>query len=151
HDDEHPSLSINISKNAWMCGPCGAKGTAWQLAAFLSGVLPSDKPAVLAWLNQHELVPGNGGTRGKNSKESRIVARYPYEDEYGNVLFEVVRYEPKDFRQCKPDGTWNLNGTRRVLYRLPELRQAETVHIVEGEKDVESLRVIELAATCNAG
>jgi putative DNA primase/helicase len=29
----------------------------------------------------------------------RDVASYAYEDEEGTTLFEVVRYEPKDFRQ----------------------------------------------------
>src|SRR5262249_29612975 len=45
----------------------------------------------------------------------------------------------------------NLNGAKRVLYRLPELLQAETVYIVEGEKDVENLRAIGLTASCNPG
>ena len=27
HDDEHPSLSVNITKNLFLCAPCGAKGT----------------------------------------------------------------------------------------------------------------------------
>src|SRR5690348_38088 len=50
--------------------------------------------------------------------QPRVVASYPYHDEQGSVLFEVVRYEPKAFRQRRPDGRgewiWNLNGTRRV-------------------------------------
>src|SRR5262249_22985455 len=51
HDDEHPSLMINESKNTWMCGPCRKSGTPWQLAAFLAGLDPSDKTAVSFWLN----------------------------------------------------------------------------------------------------
>src|SRR5262245_34734048 len=37
-----------------------------------------------------------------------IVARYPYQDETGGLLYEVVRFAPKDFRQRKPapDGGW---------------------------------------------
>jgi len=85
----------------------------------------------------------------------RIVAEYRYDDERGNVLFEVVRFEPKDFRQKRPDGkggwVWNLNGTRRVLYRLSEVIAAQSVLIVEGEKDVESARSLGLVATCNPG
>ncbi len=55
----------------------------------------------------------------------RIVATYRYTDESGNLLFQVVRNEPKDFRQHRPNGNggwiWILEGVRRVLYRLPEV------------------------------
>jgi hypothetical protein len=47
---------------------------------------------------------------------------------------------------------WNLSGTRRVLYRLPELLAADKafpVFICEGEKDVENLRKLGVIATCN--
>src|SRR5262245_63486625 len=56
----------------------------------------------------------------------RIVAAYDYTDDEGELLYQVVRLEPKDFRQRRPDGkdgwTWSA-GERRVLYRLPELVQ----------------------------
>jgi hypothetical protein len=90
----------------------------------------------------------------------RIVATYDYEDEEGRLLFQVVRYEPKDFRQRRPDGlgswTWSLDDTRRVLYRLPELIEAvsarQIIFIVEGEKDVENLRELNIrATTCPGG
>jgi hypothetical protein len=46
-------------------------------------------------------------------------------------------------------------GARRVPYRLPELVAAcaagKTVWVVEGEKDVETLRGLGLTATCNPG
>ena len=32
----------------------------------------------------------------------RIVATYDYRDEAGELLFQVVRFEPKDFRQRRP-------------------------------------------------
>jgi len=87
-----------------------------------------------------------------------IVAEYPYVDEQGTLLFQVVRMEPKTFRQRRPDGTgwsWSLGDTRRVLYRLPEVLQAVrdgvTVYVVEGEKDVHTLEGRELVGTCNPG
>ena len=90
-----------------------------------------------------------------SDKEMRIVAEYAYPDEGGELLFQVIRLEPKSFRQRRPDGQggwiWNLNGTRKVLYRLPELLAAGDVLIVEGEKDVETARRLGLTATCNAG
>ena len=36
--------------------------------------------------------------------QRRIVETYDYDDEDGKLLYQVVRYEPKDFRQRKPDG-----------------------------------------------
>jgi 5S rRNA maturation endonuclease (ribonuclease M5)/KaiC/GvpD/RAD55 family RecA-like ATPase len=85
-----------------------------------------------------------------------IVAAYDYRDERGSLLYQVVRREPKSFLQRRPngDGTWEwkTSGMRRVLYRLPELQGAprrETVYIVEGEKDVDTLRARGLIATCN--
>jgi putative DNA primase/helicase len=88
----------------------------------------------------------------------RIVETYDYTDQNGGLLFQVVRYDPKGFRQRRPNGhggwTWNLNGVRRVPYRLPELLNAdpdEIIFIVEGEKDVDRLRSLGLTASCNSG
>jgi AAA domain len=86
---------------------------------------------------------------------AQIVAEYPYIDEHGELLFQVVRLEPKSFRQRRPDGKggwiWNLNGTRRVLYRLPEVLNAKSVIVCEGEKDCDTARGFELVATSNPG
>lgn len=68
---------------------------------------------------------------------------YDYVDENEKLLFQVVRLFPKKFFQRRLiEGKWvyNLNNTRKVLYRLPEVIKAEIVFIVEGEKDVENLR-----------
>lgn len=91
---------------------------------------------------------------------ARQVASYAYRDTDGALVFEVVRFDPKDFRQRRPDPeaqggwAWNLKGVTPVPYRLPELAAADpaaTVFIVEGEKDVEALVALGLVATCNAG
>lgn len=82
-------------------------------------------------------------------------AVYPYTDEGGKLLYEVVRFPGKKFRQRKADGDWHLNGTRRVLYRLPEvlygIDQGKTVYLCEGEKDADALRKIGKVATCSPG
>ena len=46
HDDRHPSLKINPTKDCWLCGPCDKKGNGWELAAFIAGVNPDNKAAV---------------------------------------------------------------------------------------------------------
>lgn len=96
-------------------------------------------------------------TAPKANGKPKIVATYDYTDERGELLYQVVRFEPKDFRQRRPDGSggweWKMTGTRRVLYHLPEVARAaaagETVYVVEGEKDADALREIGLTATCN--
>jgi 5S rRNA maturation endonuclease (ribonuclease M5) len=94
-----------------------------------------------------------------NRQQSRVVARYDYNDEGGALLYQVEKLEPKGFRQRRPNGNggwvWKTADVRKVLYRLPDLIEAiaseQVVVVVEGEKDVESLRKIGVPATCNAG
>ncbi len=66
----------------------------------------------------------------------------------------------KDFRQRRPNGSggweWRLGDTRRVLFRLPKVREAasagERVWVVEGERDVHSLEKLgRIATTCPGG
>ncbi len=91
---------------------------------------------------------------------SEIVATYDYLDEQKQLLFQVVRYRPKDFKQRHKNGTgewvWNLEGVRRVLYHLPDIVEPtnKDVIIVEGEKDADNLiKWAYLATTspCGAG
>lgn len=75
----------------------------------------------------------------------KIVATYDYQDEMGNLLFQVVRFEPKDFRQrhknSNSEWVWGTKGIRKVLYHLPEIQLAgsDTIYLVEGEKDADKL------------
>src|SRR5437867_2501672 len=166
HPDEHPSLSIHPETDKWFCGPCGKGGGAWQLAAFLSGHDLFEKGRISAWLREHGVLDGEGENKRPPTRKYIApgieTAVYSYRDENGKELFQVVRYEPKTFRQRRPDGkggyTWKLDGVRRVLYRLPELSNElrakpageRLVYVVEGEKDVEALRTLGLSATTNA-
>ena len=85
----------------------------------------------------------------------KIVARYRYEDKEGNHAFDIVRFEPKNFRPQRPDGKWSLEGVERVPYRLPQMLEAiqvgKGIVLVEGEKDVEAATNIGLVATTFAG
>ena len=93
-----------------------------------------------------------------SSDRQTVAATYDYTDEQGTLLFQVVRTLPKSFRQRRPDGAgwaWNLNGSRRVLYRLPEVVAAveagRTVYVVEGEKDADRLASAGVVATTSPG
>ncbi len=92
--------------------------------------------------------------------DPQIVARYDYTDEDGELLFQVCRLHPKTFRQRRPVGdswSWTLDGTRRVLYRLPEVlahvatNGRDPIYVCEGEKDVEAFEAAGECATCNPG
>lgn len=92
------------------------------------------------------------GERG--TPMGREVATYDYHDEAGAVLFQVVRFEPKDFRyrrMVNGKWEWSLGNTRRVLYRLPVIvkEASRTVLLVEGEKDADRLTKEGFLATCN--
>jgi len=82
-------------------------------------------------------------------------AVYPYCDEQGQLLYEVIRFPKKEFRLRRPDVdggyTWNLNGVRRVPYRLNEVVLADEIVLCEGEKDCETLRSIDIVASTNPG
>lgn len=143
----HGSFSVNLDAGTWYDheNKCGG-----GVLALIENKLKIANGAAIDWMRDTL-----GIEVPSNSRQP--VAAYDYKDENGNLLFQVVRYEPKDFRQRRPDGhnkwIWSIKDVRQVPYRLPELLTANdrTIHIVEGEKDVESLRRLGLVATCNAG
>jgi hypothetical protein len=97
-----------------------------------------------------------GAGRADPKRTTRdIVATYDYRDETGRLLYQVCRFDPKDFRPRRPDGrggwVWGLGDVRRVLHRLPDLAEHARIFWVEGEKDVERLWSLGLAATTSQG
>ena len=144
HEDHKASLSITEGKDGrilFKCfAGCSVESIVGALACKVADLFPP-------------------GVKDKHNSKPRIVATYDYTDENGNRLFQCVRKEPKDFRQRRPDPTkpggwiWNLKGTRRVLYRLPELKAAiaagHIIYLAEGEKDVDALVNHGFPASCN--
>ena len=158
HDDSDPSLSFRSDTGLFKCFGCKKSGDPFKFYSLLKGV--SEFPEILQGIGQDFGINGSGSSVGKSSgsskkEKSRIVATYPYPDQKGNLLFQVVRFDPKDFRQRRPDGKggyiWNMEGVQRVLYHLPEVLQADLVLIPEGEKDVDGLREFGFTATTGAG
>lgn len=133
HQDRNPSLSICAGRNGQPLVHCHAGCTQGDVIAALRD---------------------RGVWHGGEYTERVIVATYDYMDEAGRLLYQVVRQEPKAFLQRRPDGAggwiWR-RGDRQVLYRLPEVLEAPIVFVVEGEKDVETLRDQGFVATTNAG
>lgn len=152
--DRFAAFNDVAERGAVICRRCFSEGGGDGLAtvAWIRGV---DFPAALRWLGEYLRLDGPRPSVEGNGRR-RIVATYDYRDEGGELLFQVVRFEPKDFRQRRPDpskpGEWinNLKDVRRVLYRLPELLAADParpVFICEGEGKVERLRALGLIAT----
>jgi putative DNA primase/helicase len=135
HDDRTPSLSIGVGSDGRVLLYCFA---GCSLAAILQGL---------------RLAPGDLFPDGQGR---RIAAIYDYEDTEWQLVRQVIRYEPKTFRQRRPDGeggwSWNLQGVPDTVYQQPSLREGPRCFIVEGEKDAHRFLVkLELSATTNAG
>jgi hypothetical protein len=145
HGDAHPSLKVNPKKDVFMCGPCGAKGKAWALAAFIAGVDPKDKEAVLSWLEKHGL--RNAARREAKLKRGPCVAEYPYPDLTGKMCLLKRRFEPgadgkkKDFEWFHDDnGEWKFGygGHKPGLYRHAGIQDKDSFVETEGEKDADA-------------
>ncbi len=160
HDDNRASLSVGEGDDLRVLLKCFAGCTAEAIVAARG-------------LEMSDLMPER--ERRKAKPRGEPVATYPYKDADGTLLYEVLRYVPKDFRQRRPDGkggwVWHLDcdkpeecrkkkhepltrRVKRVLYRLPELMAADPSRPVfnpEGEKDCERLEALEFLATTNAG
>lgn len=157
HDDQHPSLKINPSKNLWMCGPCGAGGNAWQLAAFISKLDPNDNDGVNSWLTKYGLSSGKESqphapitvddlardkclpTKFLESLGLRNVADgvlIPYHQIDGS---EAPRHRVRTALIAKNGSHWGgLRGDDIVPYGLErclEGRKAGLLVFVEGESD----------------
>ena len=134
HNGSRDSFSVVPDTGQWFChSECATGGNVFTLEEKLGGTA-GEVYAVI----------------GRNAAR-QIVATYGYTDESGRVLFECVRFQPKDFRQRRPDGhggfLWNVKGVRLVPYRLPQVLAADSVYVVEGEKDVHTLEGLGVTAT----
>ncbi|MCC6153757.1 MAG: AAA family ATPase [Candidatus Hydrogenedentes bacterium] len=140
HDDHEPSLSVDRAANGMALLYCHAgcpfKRIVEEFRIPLADENPKPTPAGMD-----------------------IIATYDYTDLAGQLVYQVVRLNPKSFRQRRPDGKggwdWNLNGTARMIFRWPDVAKGITegkrIYVVEGEKDVLALESIGLVATCNSG
>lgn len=154
HDDRTPSFSIKDGH--WKCfAGCGS-GDVVELLAKLEGKTSAEYlrngNVTIADPRSKSLI--SKPRASKSEKPGRIVEVYPYHDAKGTFLYEVVRMEPKDFRQRRrvnDQWVWNMDGVELVPFYLLGVTTAQTVWIVEGEKDALSLIDAGYVATCNVG
>lgn len=153
HDDKNPSFGVGIGADERLLLSC-------QRGCSTDSILRA------LGLTERDLFPGSvtpiiqrpRAKKGVRPAPSRETPTYLYHDEAGNVVFAIVRRKDKTFAVQHPDGKggW-LYGYRadtdRTIYRLPEvleaIKQQRKVVIVEGEKDVDRLRSLNIVATTN--
>ena len=150
HKKGHLCVSIDPDRGLWHCNDSDRGGSVidWEMAAtgktagevlkeFSARFEPASAPQITA-------LP-----------DTEIEKAYDYRDENGVVRYQNVRFRPKTFRPRQPDGnggwTWNLDGISRLPYNLPEVLKAQTVVVVEGEKDADNVSNLGIVATTAFG
>jgi len=160
HDDANPSLSVNVKNGLWHCFSCKIGGDVFDFYKRIHNVGFAKACEGLA--AQIVCSDGQRGEKDKqtvevaNATDENCTAQYDYLDTDGRCVYSVLRFEEtgkkKTFRMWHKHtetGEWiqKVKGIKRIPYQLPEIIRAETVYIVEGEKDVEALRSIGFTAT----
>lgn len=147
------SIAVQIAgpkKGTWFDHEAGCGGGVLDLVRNCQRLVDGE---AVRWLEEQGFIPE------REQRRKVIVAIYDYLDEQATRLSQVVRYDPKDFRQRSPDCAgewkWNTKGVRQVLYRLPALITAviegRIVYVAEGERGVHALEAIGLVGTCSPG
>lgn len=151
NDDKNPSLSIgqgNDGRVLVTCHrgiPCDVETICGSVGITVSDLMPpKDMP--------------------KKKQKLTLVETYDYRDATGTLLFQKQRFVDEDgkktFRQRRVDPqsgeyVMNLDGIEKVLYNLPMICSArdnnETLWLVEGEKDANTLINMGIPATTMPG
>lgn len=126
-------------------------GRGWDILALEQALTDADFKTAKAEVFR---IIGRPDSLNARSAARQIVCAYDYTDEEGKLIFQVVRYYPKDFKQRHPDGAggWIWKKHRnQVLYHIREVVENPIIFVVEGERDVETLRSHGFVATTTAG
>ena len=158
HEDHTPSFQIN-DRFGFCHGGCSQQN--YDVIDLWSRKYNVGKAVAIQELAEKYSVRSEALSKLQKQPSSgrKQTEAYDYCNENGEILFQVVRYEPKDFKQRRPgdkEGSWewkHVSRVRRVLYRFPELLRStdDTVYFCEGEKDVHTVEDLGLAATTSAG
>lgn len=163
HDDKHPSWRWDRNSKKAFCTCIQKSHSVVDVVMETKGLGFKD---AAHQVRDHLGISDNGGGPPKQQglpfhhyQLGTPSEKYAYTDEDGNALLYACRFDnppgsskTKEFRQCKANGIdWGVEGVRRVLYHLPQLKQAGVVHVGEGEKVVHALENLGLAATTNLG
>lgn len=137
HNDQHASLSISEAPDGKILLQCHAGCTITDICSSL-GLKVAD-------LFQTRSAAQNGTSNSK----SVIVAEYVYKALDGSTVCKKVRLSNKQFYWLHPNGNgWakGRGGKTAPLYNQCETNNSKFVYVVEGEKDVETLRFYKIPA-----
>ncbi len=141
HDDKNASLSVSVGDNGKVLMYCHAGCSTKDICSAI-GIKESD------------LFPDQ--PKPQKRKKRMVVSQYRYTDIDGNLLNQKTRwidsYGNKSFTWGhRVSGKW-VKGHKGnpVLYNIPVLKNHNDIYVVEGEKDVETLKSMGLAAVCGA-
>lgn len=161
---ERDSVSIDAEK--WFDHAAQEGGGLIELAARtkfggMDGAAIQQAQELLGdWLHLEEVKLRKNTATGRNRHDELIAegfvekARYEYRDLNGNLIYFVCRMEhpmkKKEFVQGTPDH-WGIGDVTPIPYNWQEVNASDWCVVVEGEKDVETLKKIGVPATTNSG
>lgn len=144
HDDKNPSL--HIVDTAGDCKiRCYAGCSSTDIIAAINGQQFNLSVYERARTFREDSIP----------PWKRTIAKvYDYQDQNGEVVFQKVRFDPKDFmmrRPIKRDGwyKWSVPMSLFTIYHLPQVLSAKTVFLLEGEKACDEATKWGLVTTCS--
>ncbi len=166
HDDDSPSFSIKMNDEKILMN-CFAGCSFDQICSSL-GIQKSEtfnqseSPEKITH-NEREIqtdtfIDLNKKVSFYSPKHKQKVfekTRYPYRKSDGDIIYFVIRSEPKDFRCMNPMGELKIEGIERVPYRLPQMirgiKDSKKILILEGEKDADRAAEMGFIATTFQG
>ncbi len=167
HDDANPSASIICDESGhWRiwCHVCSKGGDVFDLREKLTGTLVADQFRGLS--NKASTVIKQTKTKSAifqsleqlKSCMDNVVATYSYIN-HGNgncdmVVFRLMKDDKKTFRQAHQSAEgWHLTAPPKPwpIYNRTRALEADTVVVVEGEKDVHTLHRFGIVATTSPG
>lgn len=148
----HGSRSVDLRKGTWFDFEANEGGGVIDMVRINEGAQLRSLPEIL------EKQFGIAKQVQQTIQPARYMSKaYDYIDEHGECIYQVVRYEPKTFRQRRPDGkggwVWNVKDVTPVPYNLPGIMADKdaAIWVVEGEKCAQLLIKQGFVATTNHG
>ena len=136
HDDKKASLSVGKGRDNKIVMKCHAGCNTVDVLEAM-GLTESD-------LFDNSQKP--------TQERPNVVARYNYTDAQGRILNQKTRFSDKSFSWSHYESGkwWRGRKGDPVLYNLSSVTGTKCLYIVEGEKDVETLKIAGIPAVCGA-
>jgi len=165
HDDKNPSMRLSPDIGKYFCFSCQSTGDVVDLYCRKHDCSTQVALEALGDADPTR-TPPEANKRAEETLKAPLEAtgwvkvdQYDYENERGDALYFVSRYEDhgngkKQFKQWHEKGgekIWGIKGITRVLWRLPQVIQSPDVVLCEGEKCVKAFESIDYVATTNSG